>query len=197
MAEPTGGTGSMGLLGWAQAASAIGDAYSSIESGRIARIQAERERMFRQFEAEQAEIIAGREIAASQRVAAEERRQSELVASRALAVAASSGAGVTDPTVVRLIAQTKGEGVYRANLALYEGETRARQLRLQAVGLNIEGSNAILEGDTRDMAYRARGRSSVIRTAGSLFARYGGEGPSSKPPTGESEFISDYTSEVY
>lgn len=76
-------------------------------------------------EAKQLDRKAGSTRATSQRSANEELRQSRLVGSRALALAAASGAGASDPTVMNLIASIAGEGQYRSLTELYNGNTEA------------------------------------------------------------------------
>lgn len=83
-------------------------------------------------EAAQIEAQAGLERASSQRQAMDEKRQARLAASRGLAVAAASGAGADDPTVVNLLAGIEGEGEYRALSALYSGEESARGMEAEA-----------------------------------------------------------------
>jgi hypothetical protein len=109
-------------------------------AGDAARVTGQRRNVAAQFEAQQLEQQAGQTLAAQQRVAIEERRKAELLASRALAVAGASGGGASDPTVVRLIAGIKGEGSYRASVALYRGEDQARRLRMGAKAKRYEGA---------------------------------------------------------
>lgn len=68
-------------------------------------------------------------------------RQEALVQSRALAVAAASGGGASDPGVVALIARNAQEGAYRKAVALYEGEDRSRALKLAADVKDYEGKS--------------------------------------------------------
>lgn len=76
--------------------------------------------------------LAGDERATSQLAAAEERRRARLLESRARAVAAKSGAGASDPSVLNLMADLSAEGEYRALARMYEGETGAQSLELEA-----------------------------------------------------------------
>lgn len=92
-------------------------------------------------EARQLEAKAGTERAISQRQAMEERRQARLAASRGLAVAAASGGGADDPTVVNTLANIAGEGEYRALTALYNGEETARGDEAQAKARRKEAKN--------------------------------------------------------
>ena len=166
-----------GGAGYMQVAGSIMQMMAAREAGRMARIQGERARVAAEFAAWQAERQAGVAIAISQRQAAEERRQATLVASRALAVSASSGAGVSDPTMVRIIANARGEGAYRANVALYEGEAKARALRLDAVAGRVSGWEAQAEGAARDMGAALAGAGATAKSASSLYAKYGVGGP--------------------
>lgn len=131
----------------------------------------------RAFEAKQLRQNAGQEIAASQRAAQEERRQAGLVASRQIALAAASGAGASDPTIVQMIARTAREGSYRASVALYGGEERARQLRMAAAGKDYEGAAAIEGAEVQASAYKTAGVGELLKGGGSLFAKYGFGGP--------------------
>jgi hypothetical protein len=83
-------------------------------------------------EARQLEANAGQERAMSQREAMEERRQARLLASRGLAVAAASGGGADDPSVVNTLADIEAEGEFRALSQLFTGESEARGMEAQA-----------------------------------------------------------------
>jgi hypothetical protein len=165
-------SGGMGALGWLMGASTLMEAYGIREQGRMARVQSDRERVYREFAQWNAERVGAIAVASSRLQAREEERQADLVASRALAVAAASGGGVSDPTVVNIIARTKGEGAYRANVALYEGAERARQLRIAAAGGgDFNAGDSIMAGANA----AALGR--LARGGLSLYAKYGLGGP--------------------
>ena len=180
---------SFGAAGWMQLGGTLLDAYGLIEQGRVAKIQAGRERLYRELAAWNAEREGDLAFAASQREALEERRQGELAASRALAVAAASGGGVSDPTVINLLTKAKGEGHYRARVALYEGEARARSMRVAAAGGgSFDASEALSAG------YNAAALGRAARGAASLYAKYGMRGPGTEPqsgPSGDSALIRD------
>lgn len=76
------------------------------------------------------EVAAGQVVAIGQRNALEEKRQADLMVSRALAVAAAGGAA---QDIDNLIADISSEGVYKANIAMYEAETRAEQLKYEGI----------------------------------------------------------------
>lgn len=139
------GAGSEALAAGQRAAAAYRDYGARVaESDRI---KASRAKTAAEFAAEQAEVNAGQQLAAAQRDAVEERRQAKLVASRAIAVAAASGAGASDPSVSFLVGRIKGEGTLRAANALYAGEDRARQLRMAAAAKRYEGLTAEEAGE--------------------------------------------------
>lgn len=106
-------------------------------------------------------------VAASQRRAQEELRRSKLLSSRALAVAAASGAGASDPTVVDIISGIAGEGAYRSELALYEGREAKRAMDAKADAARYQGKQA------RGASY-INAATSFGKT---MFDKYGGGGP--------------------
>lgn len=110
-------------------------AVSSIQEGNAANKAAK-------FEATQLETKAKNERATSQLAAQEQRRQANLVTSRARAIGAASGvdpgAGVTD---LQNEANIAGEGEYRALAELYSGENRARGYQDQAKARLFEGKS--------------------------------------------------------
>lgn len=145
-----------------------------------ARVAAARTAAARKFEAEQLRVNAGQEIAAGQQAAFEQERQARLVASRQIALAAASGAGASDPTVKTLISRTAKQGSYNAAVALYQGQDKARALRMAAEGKDYEAAAALDGGDQQSRAlelqargYRTQGLGALLRGGSSLFARYG------------------------
>lgn len=117
-------------------------------------------------QARQLDAQAGDARAVSQRDAIEQRRQARLVESRGLAVAAASGGGADDPTVVNLLANVAGEGEYRALTALYNGESDARGLESEADARRKEAKNV-----KRASYFKAA--SSLLSAGSSLQQRYG------------------------
>jgi len=113
------------------------------------------------------EIAANQAIATSQRSALEERRQAELLASRALAVA---GGSAGDPTVMRVISDIEGEGAYRANVELYGGEEKARILK-------TEGAIAAARGKAKASKSYLEAGTSALATGVSIYGKkYKGTG---------------------
>lgn len=117
-------------------------------------------------EADQLDAQAGVYRASSQREAMEQRRQATLTGSRALTLAAASGGGASDPTVMNILANISGEGEYRALTALYDGEEKARSNEFEAGTRRKEAKN------TKTAGYIKAG--STILSAGATMAdRYG------------------------
>lgn len=84
-------------------------------------------------------VAAVQTRASAQRAALEESRQAELKASRAVAVAAAGGGGVDDPTVINILEDIEAEGAYRSAVAMYEGESLARQQLYEGKLAEIQG----------------------------------------------------------
>ena len=166
-------SGSMAALGWMSAASGLLEIYGMMESGRMARINAERAKRQHEFLAWQADRQGGIAKAISQRQALEERRIGEITASRALAVVAASGGGASDPTIVNLMSNIEGEAHYRARVALYEGEARARQLRLDAAANRVTGSEKLETGLRDEMSNQIAAAGTAFKHGASLYAKYG------------------------
>lgn len=121
-----------------------------------------------------AEDEAGQDIAAAQRQAMNQDRMTKLVESRARAVAAAGGAGATDPTVVNLISRISGEGALRSLTALYQGEERARKLRVSGELAERYGIEQGVGYDSLASAANMKTAATVVSGVGSLFSKYGG-----------------------
>lgn len=179
---------SLSMLGWMQAAGTVFQVLGGLSSASAAKLEGERAKVAAEFQAWQAEEQAGTAIAISQRQALEEQRQGRLAASRALAIAAASGGGASDPTIVNLLANAAGEGAYRAQVALYEGEAKARQLRLDAAAGRLSGAWAKQEGASRAVGLSLAATGAGARGAASLYAKYGMKGPSG---SGDSSLVQE------
>lgn len=109
---------------------------------------------------------AGQDRAASQVEATQIRRSARYAQSRALALAAASGAGASDPTVVNIIGGIAGEGEFQALSSLYTGEESAR-------GKEFAGSIARKEGRTAKSASYFKAAGTVLSGASSWGGKYG------------------------
>ena len=132
---------------------AIG-AIASLASGVIgmaaARQQGLAAEAAAEYEAESREVRAKEEVAAAQRKAYERREESERLQKRQRAVAASSGAGATSPSILQIYEETAERGEYLAGSELYGGQSRARGQRDAAQAALLKGDAAkkgsVLEG---------------------------------------------------
>lgn len=97
------------------------------------------------YQADQQEAAGKEAFAASQREAIQKRKEAEIANSRAQAVAAASGAGASDPTIIKLMTDTAGQGELNAQGSLFQGEQQKRGLFDAAKGSRMSG-NASLFG---------------------------------------------------
>lgn len=125
---------------------------------------AEQEQAMAQAKAK--ELDAKNSVAMKQREAHEEMRQARVLASRALALAAAGGGNASDITVMNLIADIDSEGIYRAQVAMYEGEAQAQMYNLEADSLKKYGQS-------RKEAGKARAEARWLSSFGSMYSQYG------------------------
>lgn len=123
-------------------AGGIGSAVSAI--GAIATGSAQSAALKAQAAAEERQ--ASEERAASQREAIVRAREARLLMSRQQAVAAASGGGATDPTVLQIMGDTAAQGDFNTQSALYEGEARGRSLEDQAAINRMQARQAKIAG---------------------------------------------------
>lgn len=158
-----------------------------------ARLAGARQAAALQFQAQQATVNAGQAVAASQQTSADIARQGALIQSRAQALAAASGGGAVDPTVVTLMSRNAGEIALRRNIALYQGEEQARTLMETAKARNYDASLAVDGGNTKAQAYENAATTSLLKGAGSMFAKYGfGQPKASDPGSSKGTWTSGY-----
>lgn len=109
-------------------AGAVTGGIGTIAQASAAQQQAEAQARAQDMQAAAEERQAREREAASQRDAIERGKQADLVLSRQQAVAASSGAGATDPTVLQIMGNTAQTGAYQSAAAIYEGTAAAQSL---------------------------------------------------------------------
>ncbi len=131
-----------------------------------------------QYQASQMRVNAIDAQASAQMNSHNIQQQQDYVTSRALAVAAASGGGASDPTVINLIAKTAGEGAYRKSVALYEGNAKAQALNNQADATEYGGSLAASNADKSQSAYNLAATTTLVKGAASLYSKYASGGPS-------------------
>lgn len=113
------------------------------------------------YQAQQLDAQAKTERAVAQRQANEERRQKELVISRARAVGAASGGGQD----YDLLGDLEEEGEYRAATAMWEGEEAAKGRTNQANAARFEGKQA-------KKASRFKAAGTILGGATSFYDRF-------------------------
>lgn len=151
-------------MGWLALVGAAIGAYGQYEQGQAAGRSARDAATAREFEALQMDQRANAELAASQRKAGEETRQSKLVQS---AVVARAQGGSGDPTVVNILSDLAAEGSYRSAVAIYEGQDRARQARMGAAAARYEAGGYRRSGASAEQA-------GLINAAGTMIGSYAG-----------------------
>lgn len=144
---------------------------------------------------------AGQARASAQRGALEERRKGGLVESRARALAAAGGGSLDSPDLENILANIQTEADYRAGVATFEGEERARGMETAAMLKRAGGAGEIYAGEVaRDLSRGSatagligglgktlamskgldfgKGKTTTVGGADmSLFDKYGGDGP--------------------
>lgn len=103
-------------------------AAGQVQQGYAAEAAAKAQAQALEYQKSQMEVNAGQERAMAQRRAIEESRQKRLAQSALQARSAAGGGGTLDGSVVEIFGDLEEEGQYNANVALYEGEERARDL---------------------------------------------------------------------
>lgn len=111
--------------------------------------QAKEQNKLAKFQAAQLEQQANETEAAGQYAALEQRRQAEILQSRALAIAGASGGGTLDPTVLKVISGLAVEGERAVQSEIYNSKSQAQAQRLQATATRYEGYQAKQAGKIR------------------------------------------------
>lgn len=130
-------------------------------------------------QAKQMEVIAGQERAAAIQKMIQQGKQKRIAQSRAQALAAAGGGGSLDPSVVNIIGDLEEEGYRNQQMALWEGEERAKDLEFGARTKRNDGATQAKIGKYAGQQYRTAGymgaASTVLSNAAnySLQAKYG------------------------
>jgi hypothetical protein len=130
----------------------------------------------RQQQLQQAALAAGAD--ASHRVNDVIVPDAALTLSAARARAAASGTTTTSPGVVTALGRLAGRAEYNVEAALAAGDEKAQELQYQSTLTGYEGGQAALAWAEKEGAKDTEATLGLIDTAGSLFAKYGGGGPS-------------------
>lgn len=156
------------MCAWLSAAAPYIQAGATAVSAYQLQQQGEQAEQSALFEAAQMDRNAKSAEAVSQREAIRAKREAAYLASRAEAVAASSGGGGSDPTIVNLIGGIEEEGEYNALTALFNGQQRADAMRTGADVARMEGRSKRKAGNT--------GAFSTVLSGAAKYglSRYGG-----------------------
>jgi hypothetical protein len=119
------------------------------------------------FQAAQLEYNAGQTTAAGQREAEMQDQETALLLSRAQAVAAASGGGAIDPTVLKIMAGIDAKGKLAADTTRYNADQRASGMRKQAVATRYEGAMSAAAG-------KMAATSTLLRGGGEIASAWGG-----------------------
>ena len=164
-------------------------ASAEAEAGQAAMSEGMARQEAAAFEAKQMKVKAGQERAAAIQRMVSTRKQERLIQSKIQAQAAASGAGTTDPSILRLTGDIAKEGEYRALTDLYIGEERARGLEAGAAVRTFEGEQAYRAGKTRQRAGFMRATGTLLSggtQAASLYSKY------NEPTGGEAELVGGF-----
>jgi len=136
----------------------IMSAYGSYQQGKALNELGE-------YKASQYEAKSTQERAKGQHSAEKQRRRTKLAQSRAQALAASSGAGATDPTAAGIMADLAGEGELNAQYEIYKGEDGARMAKMGADVSRFEGAQF-------EQAGKIGAFSTILQGAGMGLSQY-------------------------
>lgn len=126
----------------------------AIGQGNAAMAQGEAANRLAKYQAAQLKQNAGQVRAVGQREGEAALRESLLLQSRAQAVAAASGGGALDPTVLKLIGGVAAEGQTAADTERYNAETQAQGLLAEANATRYSGKIAMMNAkQARNAAY--------------------------------------------
>lgn len=161
----------------------------AVQNAQIVQQQREAQAKQQESEAAQNRAAANDEAAKGQRAMIEQKRKGRLLAGRAQAVMAASGAGVDDSMTAGLLA----EGDYAGDVAMFEGDQRARSFKnaanvndYQAAGSRYAGAGAVWQANQTKQAYdfaasNTRAASwgqlagGIAKAGMSLAEKYGGD----------------------
>lgn len=154
-------------MAWAPLALSVASTVTSMAAEDEA-AQADKRQNYRN--AQILEKKADNVIGSGQRQMLLERRNTDLVASRAIALSAASGSDLSSPDIVNILADIEGEGAYRESVALYEAEQQAADMREEARNLR-EGIKSI------ESASKTRQTATALKGAASAYDIYSRQNP--------------------
>lgn len=123
------------------------------------------------YTASQQAVQAGQDVAASQKLAEQDRQTTRLAESTANAIG-SAGGGAADVSNVKNIGRIAARGEYNALTDLYNGQEAARGANTAAAVTKYEGQQQKTAYDTGAVTALLKG----VSGGSSLFSKYGGGG---------------------
>ncbi|MFK7942612.1 MAG: hypothetical protein AB8B85_06845 [Paracoccaceae bacterium] len=141
---------------------------TSVLAASAAKAKGEAEQEALNFEASQLDDRAEEERAIASQEVAENRRQRELVLSRARAAGGASGGGRD----FDLEAELEEEAEYRRLTALHDGNVRARNARTSAAVRRGEGARAKQAGNIAFKSGIFRAGSTLASSGASMYSKY-------------------------
>lgn len=152
--------GAAAVAYWATAAAAVYSAYSTIQSGKQAALNAD-------AQAEQAQNDADTEKSAAVVQAERIRKMARIQASQANAGLAASGVDTGEGTAININEEIIGGGEEDAALTIFGGGNRAQRLDADASNYKLAG------GQAKANAY-GQAASTVLSSAGSAYSGWKG-----------------------
>ena len=147
--------------------------YSNYEQGQIASRRATQQATIDNYNAGLAEQAANRAQSVGQLKAKETQRQTRLMQSRQIALAASQGASVSEKNIADLISRTAAQGDYASMIDIYEGNLKADALRNEALSYRLRADSTQAEGRAARRAGNTRATSGLIQTGAGASSFYG------------------------
>lgn len=160
--------------------STVLSAASSIQQGKaqqqLMNYQAQQAQNIANAQAQQLEYQAGQERAASQQRLIAENRTKRLAMSRAQALAAASGGGSLDPSVINIMGDLETQGEYNKGTIMYEGEEAAKGNEYQAAVTRSQGNAQAAIDRFSGKMYRQAGfmeaTNTIMKGGSSLYNKY-------------------------
>lgn len=150
-----------------------------------AKLRAAQEREQARIDAMMLRREANDDRATSQRAAEEARRVARLRQSKALALAAASGASAADPDVINILGGLEGEGDYNASVELYKGEDAAKYKEWRAQVGTITAENqarmTLWQGKAAKSASRTKALGTLAGGAASMYSIYSSRASAPSP----------------
>src|SRR3990167_4381106 len=159
-----------------------GTILGGIEANTTAKYEAKQGQILAEWERRQLEQQAKQDEYARAVRAREKRHESTLVQSAQLARAASSGGGVTNPTILNLMEDTAARGEYLAQTELAAGKMDAASRRHQGaatiLGANMQGDILRMRGRSAQTGGILSGVGQTAAGISDTYARYRTKQPS-------------------